>query len=84
MYAMSCVATVWFPMTRSTVEMIKDQSDMDGPLVDYKKKGNTVEYMGTEGNLIHLRVLRKALPITYAAILTGEHIGEGKANFCLS
>ena len=22
------------------VEMIKDQSDMDGPLVDYKKKGN--------------------------------------------
>ncbi len=45
------------------VEMIKDQSDMDGPLVDYKKKGNTVEYMGTEGNLIHLRVLRKALPM---------------------
>ena len=31
------------------VEMIKDQSDMDGPLVDYKAKGNTIELvMGWE------------------------------------
>jgi outer membrane lipoprotein-sorting protein len=48
------------------VEMIKDQSDMDGPLVDYKTKGNTIILVDTvtlDGKPnYHLRVERKSLP----------------------
>lgn len=46
--------------------MIKDQSDFDGPLLDYKAKGYTVELVGQEQidgkNAFHLRVTRKTLP----------------------
>ncbi len=49
------------------VEMIKDQSDIDGPLVDYKVKGNMIELVGTEmidgKKTLHLRISRKALPV---------------------
>lgn len=49
-------------------EMIKDQADIDGPLVDYKSKGSTVELVGTEDangkKAFHLRVSRKGLPPT--------------------
>lgn len=49
------------------VEMIKDQSDMDGPLVDYKAKGSTIEFIGSElvdgKQVIHLRISRKMLPV---------------------
>lgn len=49
------------------VEMIKDQSDIDGPLIDYKAKGSTVELIGLETidgkKQFHLRVSRKALPV---------------------
>ena len=49
------------------VEMIKDQSDIDGPLVDYKAKGSVVDLVGTEmvdgKKMFHLRVTRKSLPI---------------------
>ena len=48
------------------VEMIKDQSDIDGPLVDYKTKGSTIEFVGNEvvdgKNVVHLRIARKMLP----------------------
>ncbi len=30
------------------VKTLADQADLDGPLIDYKAKGNQVEYLGTE------------------------------------
>ncbi len=42
---------------------MEDQADFDGPLVDYKEKGNTVEYLGKEemeGTKVHaLKVTKK-------------------------
>ncbi len=35
-------------MSADDVKIMKINADIDGPLVDYKAKGNTVEYMGTE------------------------------------
>ena len=34
-------------MADDQLKQIKDQADFDGPLVDYKDKGHTVEYLGT-------------------------------------
>lgn len=54
-------------MPAEQIEMIKDQSDIDGPLIDYKAKGSTIELVGTETvdgkKAIHLRIARKALPV---------------------
>jgi len=36
------------PMTAEQLKDVEDQADMDGPLVDYKTKGNKVEYLGKE------------------------------------
>jgi hypothetical protein len=36
------------PITGPELESLKSQPDMDGPLVDYKSKGTTVELVGTE------------------------------------
>jgi len=35
-------------MSADEVKIMKMNADIDGPLVDYKAKGNTVEYLGTE------------------------------------
>lgn len=35
-------------MSADEVKQIQVQADIDGPLVDYKAKGNAVEYLGTE------------------------------------
>ena len=35
-------------MPEEQLKDIKEQADIDGPLVDYKKKGNKVEYLGKE------------------------------------
>lgn len=35
-------------MAADEVKELKVSADLDGPLVDYKAKGNTVEYLGTE------------------------------------
>ncbi|TAK15430.1 MAG: hypothetical protein EPO35_07465 [Acidobacteria bacterium] len=55
-------------MPTEQVEMIKDQADIDGPLMDYKMKGSTVELVGVEDangrKAFHLRVTRKGLPPT--------------------
>ena len=55
-------------MPAEQAEMIKDQADIDGPLLDYKAKGSTVELIGLEDangkKAFHLRVSRKALPPT--------------------
>jgi len=49
------------------VEMIKDQSDIDGPRVVYKQRGFQVEFVGrgrVDGKpMLHLRIQRKALPV---------------------
>lgn len=36
------------PMGEEEVKLAAEQADMDGPLVDYKDKGNTVELLGKE------------------------------------
>jgi outer membrane lipoprotein-sorting protein len=35
-------------MSADELKMTEEQADMDGPLVDYKEKGNTVELLGKE------------------------------------
>jgi hypothetical protein len=35
-------------LSADDVKSLADQADLDGPLVDYKAKGNKVEYLGTE------------------------------------
>lgn len=68
-------------MPAEQLEMIKDQSDMDGPLVDYKTKGFQIEFIGAEMSngkkLMHLRVHRKALPVQ-DVYLDGETYLESK------
>lgn len=53
-------------MPAEQAEMIKDQADIDGPLMDYKSKGSTVELVGLEDvdgkKAYHLRISRKGLP----------------------
>ncbi len=55
-------------MPAEQAEMIKDQADIDGPLIDYKTKGSTVELVGLEDaagkKAFHLRISRKGLPPT--------------------
>ena len=50
-------------MTSDELKAIKEQADIDGPLLDYKAKGNTVEKLGKEtidsGDAYHLRVTLK-------------------------
>ena len=36
------------PLGEEEMKQIVEDSDFDGPLVNYKEKGNTVEYVGTE------------------------------------
>ena len=44
-------------------ESLKEQADFDGPLLDYKAKGNTVELVGNEDlagkKVHHLKLTRK-------------------------
>jgi outer membrane lipoprotein-sorting protein len=51
------------PMSADDLKQAEDQADMDGPLVDYKEKGNQVEYLGKgeiEGTPVHkLKVTKK-------------------------
>jgi hypothetical protein len=56
-------------MSADDAKSLIETADMDGPLVDYKNKGNTVEYLGTEdvdGTAAHkLKVTRKNGDVTY-------------------
>jgi outer membrane lipoprotein-sorting protein len=51
------------PMSADDLKQAEDQADIDGPLVDYKEKGNQVEYLGkdeVEGTPVHkLKVTKK-------------------------
>lgn len=50
-------------VTGATADLLKEQADFDGPLVDYKAKGNTIVLVGTEdvnGAKAHrLKITRK-------------------------
>lgn len=51
------------PMTADDLKVVQEQADFDGPLVDYKQKGNTVELVGKEKmegtDVYHLKVTLK-------------------------
>ena len=51
------------PMAADDLKELQNQADMDGPLMDYKAKGNTVEYLGKEkvegSDSYKLKVTRK-------------------------
>ena len=53
-------------MSGPEADTVKEQSDFDGSLVDYKAKGHTVELVGTETlgtkKVHHLKVTRKGQP----------------------
>jgi outer membrane lipoprotein-sorting protein len=55
-------------LTGENAAMIREQADLDGPLVDYEKKGNTIEYLGSEtvaGRRMHqLRVTSPTQRVT--------------------
>ena len=36
------------PIEGARLDMVKQQADLDGPLVDYKAKGTTIEVLGLE------------------------------------
>jgi len=56
-------------MAPDDAKMVEEQSDFDGPLIDYKAKGNTVELVGREQvegvNAYKLKVTRKDGEIRY-------------------
>jgi len=56
-------------MSADDTKMVAEQSDFDGPLVDYKEKGNVVELVGREQvegvNAYKLKVTRKDGDIRY-------------------
>ena len=51
------------PMTGDDLKNAQEQADLDGPLMDYRKKGNTVEFIGKEKiagkDSFHLKVTLK-------------------------
>jgi outer membrane lipoprotein-sorting protein len=67
-------------MTGTDADTVRDQSDFDGALVDYKAKGHTVELIGTETvgtrQAHHLKVTRKgqALQHFYLDVETGAEL----------
>jgi outer membrane lipoprotein-sorting protein len=52
------------PMSADDLKRVQEQADFDGPLVDYKKKGNTVELIGKEkiagADTYHLKITLKS------------------------
>jgi outer membrane lipoprotein-sorting protein len=50
-------------LTGSAANMAMDSADLEGPLVDYKQKGHTVEFVGNEKldgkDVHHLKITRK-------------------------
>jgi len=51
------------PMAADDVKQFQDDADIDGPLMDYKAKGNTMEYLGKEkvegADAYKLKITRK-------------------------
>lgn len=66
-------------MSADDVKALVEDSEIDGPLVDWQAKGNTVEYIGTEdvdGTLAHkLKVVRKNGDVSFV-YLDPDHFLE--------
>ena len=66
-------------MSADDVKALVEDAEMDGPLVDWQKKGNTVEYLGTEdvdGTPAHkLKVTRKNGDVSFV-YLDPDHFLE--------
>ena len=66
-------------MSADDVKALVEDSEIDGPLVDWQAKGNTVEYVGTEdvdGTLAHkLKVTRKNGDVSFV-YLDPDHFLE--------
>ena len=66
-------------MSADDVKALVEDTEMDGPLVDWKEKGSTVEYLGTEdvdGTLAHkLKVVRKNGDVSFV-YLDPDHFLE--------
>jgi len=66
-------------MSADDVKALIEDSEIDGPLVDWKTKGSTIEYLGTEdvdGTLAHkLKVVRKDGDVSFV-YLDPDHFLE--------
>jgi hypothetical protein len=66
-------------MSADDLKPLMEDAEIDGPLVDWKSKGNTVEYLGTEevdGTLAHkLKVVRKNGDVSFV-YLDPDHFLE--------
>lgn len=66
-------------MSADDAKALMEDSEVDGPLIDWKEKGSTVEYLGTEdvdGTLAHkLKVTRKNGDVSFV-YLDPEHFLE--------
>src|SRR5205814_8207112 len=66
-------------MSADDVKSLMEDAEIDGPLVDWKAKGSTVEYLGTEdvdGTLAHkLKVVRKNGDVSFV-YLDPDHFLE--------
>ena len=66
-------------MSADDVKALVEDTEMNGPLVDWKEKGSTVEYLGTEdvdGTLAHkLKVVRKNGDVSFV-YLDPDHFLE--------
>lgn len=73
------------PMSADELKRMQEQADFDGPLLDYKKKGNLVELVGKEktdgADTYHLKVTLKNgdvrnLYIDASSFLTSKEVGK--------
>jgi hypothetical protein len=66
-------------LSADDLKSLAEQAEIDGPLVDWKEKGNTVEYLGTEevdGTLAYkLKVVRKNGDVSFV-YLDPDHFLE--------
>jgi hypothetical protein len=66
-------------MSADDLKPLEEQAEIDGPLVDWKAKGSTVQYLGTEdvdGTLAHkLKVVRKNGDVSFV-YLDPDHFLE--------
>jgi len=75
------------PLPEDALKQIEEQADFDGPLVDYKAKGNTVELVGKEklegSDAYKLKVTLKSGDIRYIYFDADQFLEvktEGKTN----
>lgn len=66
------------PLGEEELKQIVEESDFDGPLVNYKEKGNRVEYVGTEPvegtDAYKLKVTQKSGDVSYYFMDTDYYV----------